>query len=488
MIKQLSLAGILLTGLWIPSAGQTWKESFEEAKDFYQKGNYTQALSLAESSLKKYQEAGDQTATRHVAILRLLSCICYANEKFEKGLGYIAMELTAREKKDTAYAATLLNRARFQEQLGKNELALASLLECHQLLTKFYKSKDSRVLECNLEIATNYYLSNNFQKAHEWFRPSLTTAEERKIFTEEIIRASYFYGLLNFETEKREEAMKIFLTASRWCQDVNLTDSFDHSLVLNGLANIHYFQHSYQRAEENYHTAQLVCENSSGSKSSYYFEILTDRAVNLKQMGSLSKAEAIVKQIPAHREAKLPAVPELDSAGMYQEIGSFEKAEILYQQSLSQYGKEDRESLMVYAEINLCLAMMYVEKEDYTTALTQFAETRELVEKLYGYYHRKYVAVLNMMGLVYIKLGSWVEAEGSFRQSFQIMNRMLAKPEIEYLSALGGMAEIEEGKGNQIKADSIDGVLVKARLGQLKQLQRFPKQTLAGSGWINLSK
>lgn len=475
MTKQFVLV-LCLCGLCLSIHAQNWREEFNQAEKFYKSKDYNQALLLGESSLNKYLDAGEGAIENQIAILSLLSGVCYGKKQFAKGLGYLNTEIQLRGELDTAYTTALMRKARFQNQLGRHDLALTSLLECHQILGKHHKSKNKKLVECDLHMAIEYYLNGDFEKANEWFKSSLHQAEEKNFFSATTIDAAYFHGLLNLETNKIQEAFKNFNNAIRWCEKAKRTTTFEYALIRNGLATTHNFNYSFNEAEKSFQLAQTVCENVAENNLDYYNTILTCRAVNFQQLGKFYIAETILNKILPHHDHKLPALPILDSALMYQASGDYEHSEALYQKALGLYHSDDKESLMAYAEINNNLAIMYLEKGNLPTALTQFAETRELVEKLYGYYHRKYVHILNTMGFVYIKMESWIEAEASFRQSFQIIDRMLGKSEAERMSALAGMIEVEKGKQNLVKADSVATVAIKTKLAILKQIQ-LPDKT-----------
>lgn len=473
MMKRLVFA-VCLSGLSLSIQAQGWKDDFNQAEVFYRAKNYTKTLLFGEAAFKKYQEVEPKSVENQIAILRLLSGACYGKGQFAKGLAYVNNEIQLRgEQTDSAYCTALVKKSQFQKQLGKHDLALTSLLECHQLLAKHYKSKSSKLLECDFQIAIEYYLSDDLEKGSEWFKTSLHRAEEKKFFSSATIEAAYFYGLLNLEMNKNQEALKNFSNAIHWSEIGQRTKTFEYALVLNGLATARSFNHSFDEAEKFFQSAQTVCENAGGNDLDYYNTILACRAVNFLQLGEFHKAQTILGKIPPHHEGKLPALPLLDSALMYQTSGDFEHSEALYQKALGLYHSDDKESLMAYAEINHNLAIMYLEKGDLPTALTQFAETRELIEKLYGYYHRKYVDVLNTMGFVYIKMQSWVEAEASFRQSFQILDKMLGKSDAERMAAMAGMTEVEKGKGNVEKTDFIPAGMIKAKLALLKQVHSY---------------
>ena len=97
MVKYAWIAGFALLVLSHQSVGQSWKEKYLQAQDLYSKESYDQAFALADESLKGYLSEGGTSSETHAAILRLLSTICYVQQKLPQGLDYVEKEIQLRE-------------------------------------------------------------------------------------------------------------------------------------------------------------------------------------------------------------------------------------------------------------------------------------------------------------------------------------------------------------------------------------------------------
>ena len=182
------IAGLVIA-FSMQSNGQAWKEKYVQAQDAYSKETYDQAFALADEALKSYLSENGSVNENYAAILRLLSTISYVQQKFPEGLEFVKKELLVRgEKKDTAFAIALANKAQFEEQLGQYDHAIQTLLECHTILIQYYEKDDLRVLECSLSLATNYYFLNDYSKAKAWFTPALAAVERKKEYTEDVLQ------------------------------------------------------------------------------------------------------------------------------------------------------------------------------------------------------------------------------------------------------------------------------------------------------------
>ena len=152
MLNRVLIACLVLMALASQSSGQSWKDKYLQAQDAYSKESYDQAFSLADESLKNYLAESGAVNDNYAAILRLLSTICYVQQKFPEGLEFIKKELQVRAaRRDTTYAVALTNKAQFHEQLGQYNLAIQDLLECHAILTPYYKEDDLRIRQCRVK-------------------------------------------------------------------------------------------------------------------------------------------------------------------------------------------------------------------------------------------------------------------------------------------------------------------------------------------------
>ncbi len=454
----------LFLGLSILSVGvcQEWKDEYVKAAELYNNGSLEDAFSTASSSLKKYQEAAGVPNENYAAILRLLSSICYTQEKFADGLGYIEKELQIREQsKDTTYAIALYNQAQFFQQLGSHDRAIQSLTNSREILAQYYKPNEASILEKNLGLAINYYLAGNFQKSFEWFQQDGGALASERIDAEQRLEGIYYWSLLNFESGKNAEAINSFLKTKELYEAAELQNSTNYALVLFALGEAYHKSSQFDKAEETYQQAQSVFEKVSGNSDDDYFKILNARAINLEMDGKFQEAEALQNKVKGHPEGKLAYASALNnSAAIAQNKGDFVKSEKLYLEALSQFENKDNESMLSYATTLQNLGMMYSEKGDQASALTRLSESRDVIDKLYGNYHKRYVNVLNKLGLVLTRKGNIDEASATYNQVLQVADKMLVKPTSELLQTELGIADLERRKGHYAKADSIYSKIV----------------------------
>lgn len=446
------------------SLGQEWKSDYLQAAAAYNNNELKVAAALAESALAKYTQSSGATNANYAAILRLLSSICYSQERFSDGLGYAQKELAILEyKKDTTYATALSNQAQFYRQLSKYQQAIESLLLSQQIFSQFYKEHELPLIDCKINLAINYYLNNDIQKSFEYFSLSLTEIENAALDPEDKLEAFYYYALLNSDAGRTEVALTSFLKTKQLYETANLQNTTNYALVLLGLGQCYHQANLYAKAEQSYLAAQMLYESLAGKEGDDYFKIVSARAANLQKGGKQAEAEALLTSIKGHPgSTSAYALSINNSATYYQAKGDYEKAEKLYQEALSYLHQEDRESLSAYAHILQNLGMMYSDKGDQELSLARLSEAQPIIEKLYGINHKEYIIVLNKLGIALTKSGRTAEAKAVYRQIIQIHSMLSVKPTNEMISAYLGLAELKRRNGEYGSADSIYHALIAA--------------------------
>ena len=437
--------------------GQNWKDDYARAALAYNNGELKEAFSLAEGALTKYAEASGETNDNYAAILRLLSSICYSQERFSDGIGYIQKELSILErKKDTTYATALSNQAQFYRQLGSYDQAIQALLLSRQVYSQYYKDNELPIVGCQVNLAINYYLSDATQESFDMYAEVLPNMERVSMDPESKLEAFYYYALLNSEAGKTEVALSSFLKTKELYEAADLQQSSNYALVLLGLGRVYHQANQYTKAEETFGSAQTLYASVAGKDDDEYFRIITTRATNLQKEGKQSQAEDLLKLIKDHPKGKSAYALSLNnSATYYQARGDYEKAEKLYIEALLYFRSEAKESIRSYVSVLENLGMMYSDKGEQEMALVKISEARPLVEKLYGINHKEYIIVLNKQGLVLTKLGRMAEAYAVYKQIFQINEKLITKPTKEIISASLGFAEAERRAGEFGRADSL---------------------------------
>ena len=475
MLNKVLVAGLAVLVFSTVSRGQVWKEKYLQAQEAYSKETYDQAFAFADESLKNYISESGAVNENYAAILRLLSTISYVQQKLPEGLEFVKKELQVRaDKKDTAYAVALANKGQFEEQLGEYKQAIQTLLECHAILIQYYKEDDIRVLECALSLATNYYFLNDYKKSKEWFDPSLAAIEKKQEYTEDVLEAFYYAGMLHLETGATKEAVETFTKTKQLYTSAELTKTLSYPMILYGLAHAYHRSQSHNKAEDSYREAQTIYENLAGKEGENYFTIVNGRAVNLHYIGKQSQAEELINELRSQPGGKASSAAALSTiASIYHARAEYAKAEALYKEALSNYDKTDKASLIAWAETNLNLAMLYAEIDNHTEALTRIGESSAIIEQQTGKEGRTYVKVLNKTGMVQMLTGNLVEAQTAFDESSRLLSKMQDKPEEESMTTTTGIGEVALRKGNYRKADSIYMSVIKPYETGIKPQDRF---------------
>ncbi len=475
MLKYAWIVGFAFLVVSLQAVGQSWKEKYLQAQELYAKESYDQAFALADESLKGYLSEGGTSSDTHAAILRLLSTICYVQQKLPEGLEFVKKEIQLREgRKDTAFAVALINQAQFQEQLGEYAEAIQTLLACRTILIQFYKEEDLRVLECNLKLAINYYFHNDYAKASEWFAPTLVAIEKKQEYTEEVLEGFYYAGMLDLETGKSIEAVNTFSKTKELYVAADLTKTLSYPMVLYGLAHAYHKNQLHDQAENSYRESQTIYENLAGKEGENYLTILGARIVNLHYLDKQAQAGEILSQLKSNPQGKSAYASVAASlAVLYHGRGDYTQADSFYREALANYDKSSKESLLDYAETNLNLATLCADRGNMKEGLERIAESRAIIEKHKGPQSTRYLVVLNRTGIVQSQAGNWPAAETAFREALALLQKLSNIPEAEKSILFNGLGEIEWRKGHYSKADSLYQSVIRPYDSGTKSTDRY---------------
>ncbi|MDZ4715384.1 MAG: tetratricopeptide repeat protein [Cytophagales bacterium] len=463
MVKKAWIAGIFLLLLSVESRGQVWKDKYLQAQDLYAADKYDQAFLLAEESDKSYVSENGATGDNYAAILRLLSTISYAQQKLPRGIAFLEKELQVRiDKKDTVYAVALTNKALFEQQLGQYEKSLNSLLECETILNQYYKSDDLPVIECNLKLGvTNYFLGDQ-AKARAYFTLSLAAVEKKNEYTQDILEAMYYSGMLHLETGDYSSALKTFSRTQEIYSAAGLTNTLGYPLVLYGMADAFHKMGDFTRADGLYKEALAGYERLAGKEGSTYYTLLGARAVNLVYLDQEEAGGAILTQMREKPEGKKALASATSSiASLFYARAHYARAEAYYREALALYDKTEKQSSMRYAETNLNLATLLADRGNFVEALTRIEESRKLIEAIYGAQHPMFLTAWNKLGTVFTQAGELTKAQSAFKEAALRMEALPRRPEKEWIIMTSGLAEIELRMGNYGKSDSLYAAVIK---------------------------
>jgi CHAT domain-containing protein len=440
--------------IFSPSAAQEWVKAYRQAQELSETNEVAKAFDEATRALQLYQQESGETNDNYAAILRLLANICFAQENFELGLDYALKEVKIRENRpDTLLATAYSNAAQFMQQMGSHKMAIESLARSMEILLNFYKPEDEEVINCQLGMAINHYLSDQNQKAFALFQDTFSKITE---FTEETLSAYYYFALLNLELGMTTESITLFDDLRQKYEQADLASTVEYVMVMKGLGEAYHRGGDFTKAELAYAKGQTVCESNGFTSEETYFYTLNGRAINAETMGKDAEAQALLDKIAQHPEGKLAyAVALNNSAALNQTRGNLDHAEELYRKSLAANNKSDRTSLVTFAETQENLAILLSERNKGAEAEALMKSSMGIITEIFGTQSVRYVSSLNKMAMVQFSQGKIAAARSSYTKAINASGSIQGTPEVEMIIALTGLAQCMQKELDFQSADSL---------------------------------
>ncbi len=435
-------------------SAQEWVTFYQKAQESYAKNQFEVAYEEAQETLKKYQLESGVTNDNYASILRLLSNICYSRAKFSEGLEFAQKEIQIREgKKDLVLSTALMNVAQFQHQIGNYDKAIEALARSKEILLNFYTAEDNAVIDCNLDMAINYYLVNDNHQAYILFTDSF---KKIKVESVETLQAFYYFGLLNLEMGNTEKAISIFSDTQNKYKSNQLTETIEYALLLKGFAEAQHSLKQYEKSEASYQESLQLFEKLHLTNEEEYLHMLNGRAINLENLGRGELAESLFELIAKHPEGNQVYATALNNrAALCQSKGDYERAQSLYEIAISKLDKTKRPEVLLYAETLQNFALLQVERKLFDKAIEYIEESFRLIEHTLGDRHIRFINSLNKRASVYFKVGQIEKAKKDYKKALLQISLLTSPTSNETAIALLGLAQCIQKETNFTQADSL---------------------------------
>ena len=465
----------VLCALILPffAVSQEWLTLYQKAQTSFGDNQFETAYQEATETLKKYQAESGETNDSYASILRLLANVCFQQNKLQEGLEFAQKEIQIREgKKDLVLSTAYENAAQFHRSLGSYEKALEQLVRSKEILLNFYSVEESQIVDCHLEMAINYYLANDSQKAYALFSDSFKKLKEE---TPETLLAYYYFGLLNLEMGNVDNALSIFLDTKNKYETNQLTGGPDYPLILKGYAEALHRLRQFEKAEIYYQESQSLFEKLQMINDEDYLHLLNGRAINLELLGKDDQAESLFAIVANHPNGNLAYATALNNrAAMKQSKGDYDKSQALYEQALSKLNKTKPEEVLVYAETLQNFALLLIEKKQTEKAIEAIEESHKIVEQSLGDKHHRAINSLNKKASIYFKARQLAKAKTDYQKSLAIQFSIGAAITSETAIALTGLAQCYQKEKNFARSDSVyQLVLSHYQSGRLNRDDQF---------------
>ncbi len=142
-------------------------------------------------------------------------------------------------------------------------------------------------------------------------------------------------------------------------------------------------------------------------------------------------------------------------ARLYQDIGDYEKSELLLIKVLEINRKAMGEEHSDYTASLNSLAELYIHMGNYNNAKSILLRILEISKKVLGEEHPNYAVLLNNLGLLYEKTGSYEKAESMLVQALEIRKKTLGEKHPYYAISLNNLALLYNDIGNFEKAETL---------------------------------
>lgn len=473
-MKHVGWVMVFLVASW-HADGQIWREKYTQAQALYNQENYDQALALGTEALNGYLAEGAPSADNHAAMLRLLSMISFSRQDFAGGLTFSQKEILLREaKKDTVYAVALVNRAMFEEQLGRYPEAIQSLKAAREIYSTVYPGSHEAVLGCDIGLGTNYYLLGDLEAARKSLTPALEAADKGGTFTEEILEGFYYAGMVEVELNHGPEALSRFSRAEELLAAGELTTALTYPLAVYGKGLAFQLLRQYDEAARAFQQAQMAYEKTFGKEGEPYFTILSAQVVNTHYVQQPEKADEWIRILQSSSSGKEAYAGAAATLGVYYHGNmDYAKSEKFYREALLGFNRGDESGQVRYAETNLNLATLLADQGNTTEALQRIQESRGIIESKRGKQSTLYLVVLNRAGVVELQADHLPAAAEAFREARTLLNTLGSVPPTEQSILLNGQGELALKAGNFSRADSLYGAVIVANESQGKSPDRF---------------
>ena len=139
----------------------------------------------------------------------------------------------------------------------------------------------------------------------------------------------------------------------------------------------------------------------------------------------------------------------------FQDIGKYEKAELLLLEAKDIFGKVRGKEHPDYAASLNGLALIYMDMGKYEKAEALYLEAKPIREKVQGKDNSDYAESLNNLASLYRSMGNYERAEQLHLQAIAIKGKILGKEHPSYALSLNNLAILYRAMGSYEKAEQL---------------------------------
>lgn len=440
-------------------------EAYQKYRNFYQKGDITQAIVWAKKALQLEVKEFGKNDLGHAATLNNLATIYQNNKQYDEAIPLFEQAATIFKTQlgetHRDYGTLLNNLAVLYENKGL--IAKAEPLYIQVLnIRKANQEEDSpKYLEALANLAGIQFKLNSLEKADQSYQALLKLRKNSDLSTAQYAQECIAYAQVLIALDSSHLAEQYFRKGIEMEKNSIGTQHIQHAHSLSKLASLYENQGKYAQAEPLYTQSSDIFKSQLGNKDTTYAASLINLAILFEELGKYEQAEhhyeeaLLIYSLQLGEKHPKYAQALSNKAGLYIEIGDYSKSELLYQEALEQFKKIYGEENDHYSTILNNMAILYEKMGKSERAELLYQQILSIYKKGLGKSHPNYALVINNLASLLKGKKAYKEAEPLYKEALAIKKTRLGVNHPEYAISLNNLASLYKSMGKLKEAEPL---------------------------------
>ncbi len=450
----------------LPPQEDRWKELNAQVIQLYQEGKFTEAIPLAEESVRVAEVTFGPESRHFATSLNNLALLYKDQGRYADAEPLYKRALAIDEKvlgpDHPDVALSLNNLAELYREQGKYADAEPLFKRALDIDEKALGPEHASVATDLNNLGVLYEQKGRYPDAEPLYKRALAI-DEKVLGPDHPDVALSLNNLAELYREqgKYADAEPLYKRALAIREKALGPDHPDVALSLNNLAELYCEQGKYPDAEPLYKGALAIREKALGPDHPDVALSLNNLAALYDQEGHYADAEPLLKRALAIREKALgPGHPDVaqslnNLAALYDQVGRYADAEPLYKRALAVREKALGPGHRDVAQPLNNLAALYDREGRYADAEPLLKRALAIREKALGPDHPDVALSLNNLAELYREQGKYADAEPLFKRALDIDEKALGPEHVSVATDLNNLALLYQDQGRDADAEQL---------------------------------
>ncbi len=459
----------LISSLFILSLGlsaQTIKALNQQVLELYKKGDYVNALQLAEKTYAEGKRDSPESDPEFITTVFALATLYKQTKQYEKAeplfMQVVEMKRKTVGNEHPQFLFSLTALVSFYSGTGQFEKAVPVAIKAAETAIKINgeNSKDHAMAASNLGFI--YFNLKKNDKAEEYYLRSATI--KKAVYGEKHAEyASMLFVLGNFymETGQFNKAEQDYQKALAIRKTVFGEEHEEYTLVLNELAILYSAIGQYQKSEQVRLEEIAITKKLVGENHPDYATSLSNLATHYTLLARYNEAESLNIRAKEIRKNVLGdnsigyAISLINLGGLYSDQGQYEKAEPLIRQAIAIREKLLGKGHIDYAAGLNALAILQLRLGAVDKAIPLFEEVLTINRNAVGEDRPGIETALNNLAYAYLEDGQLEKAELFHIRAVDASKKIFGEKDPKYALSLNNLAMVYKKKMEYDKAEAM---------------------------------